>query len=121
MRIIYCYKNLINGKEYIGQTNNLKRRMKQHLQDSYHNYDNNRYNQVIHQAIRKYGIENFQISILEDEISDETIDEKEKCYIKKHNSILPNGYNMTEGGLSNKTLLFHQEYLKQNMNKLLKQ
>ena len=58
---IYCYKNLINNKEYVGQTNNLKRRKKQHIQDSIHQHQGheNAYNQPIHCAIRKYGIDNF--------------------------------------------------------------
>lgn len=77
--------------------------MKQHKQDSFCNYDEKRYNQPIHQAIRKYGIENFNITVLEENISDEDIDEKEKYYIKYYNTIAPNGYNLTEGGLANKT------------------
>lgn len=101
--MIYCYTNLINNKKYIGQTNNLKRRIKQHLQDSLHNYSEARYNQLIHQAIRKYGIDNFKIEVLEEEISDDDIDEREQYYIKYYNTISPNGYNLTEGGLANKT------------------
>ena len=64
---IYCYTNKINGKKYIGQTNNLINRKKQHIQDSIHQHlgHENAYQQPIHCAIRKYGIENFDISIIE--------------------------------------------------------
>lgn len=120
MRIIYCYTNLINNKKYIGQTNNLKRRIKQHRVDSYHNYDDKRYNQIIHQAIRKYGIENFQIEVLEDNISDEQIDEKEQYYIKKYNTMAPNGYNMTEGGLANKTAPVPSKISEEEYNQIVK-
>lgn len=110
MHLIYCYTNLINNKKYIGQTNNLKRRIKQHKDDSFTNYSEARYNQLIHQAIRKYGLDNFEISILEDNIPTELIDEKEKYYINKYNTIAPNGYNLTEGGIANKTAPVSSKY-----------
>ena len=103
MKLIYSYTNLVNNKKYIGQTNNLKRRISQHKQDSSFNYCDSRYRQLIHQAIRKYGENNFKIDILEDGINDGDIDKKEKYYIELYNTVAPNGYNLTEGGLSNKT------------------
>ena len=110
MHLIYCYTNLINNKKYIGQTNNFKRRTKQHKDDSFTNYDEARYNQLIHQAIRKYGLNNFKIDILEDNIPTELIDEKEKYYISKYNTVAPNGYNLTEGGMANKTAPIPSRY-----------
>lgn len=109
MHLIYCYTNLINNKKYVGQTNNLKRRVKQHKDDSFINYNEARYNQLIHQAIRKYGLNNFKIDILEDNIPTELIDEK-KYYINKYNTIAPNGYNLTEGGMANKTAPVPSKY-----------
>jgi group I intron endonuclease len=48
--------------------------------------------------MRKYGISNFKIEILE-EVSDmNELDEKEKFYIKGFNSLVPNGYNLDAGG-----------------------
>lgn len=63
---IYCYTNLINNKKYVGQTNNLERRKKQHIQDSIHCFKGREvsYNLPFHAAIRKYGIENFDFEIL---------------------------------------------------------
>lgn len=110
MHLVYCYTNLINNKKYVGQTNNLKRRVKQHKDDSFTNYNEARYNQLIHQAIRKYGLNNFKIDILEDNIPTELIDEKEKYYINKYNTIAPNGYNLTEGGMANKTAPVPSKY-----------
>lgn len=98
---IYEYVNNINGKKYIGQTNDINRRKKQHLQDSYSNYDDARYNQVIHQAIRKYGIQNFNFYILEELDSRDEANLLEQEWIKKEQSIAPNGYNVSKGGFAN--------------------
>lgn len=52
--------------------------------------------------MKKYGIENFYIELVEDNISDEDINEKEIFYIKQYNSYIDfensNGYNATLGG-----------------------
>lgn len=103
---IYCYTNLINNKQYIGQTNNLKRRKKQHIQDSIHQHIGHEiaYNQPIHCAIRKYGIDNFKIEILEiiDTEDWSEVNQLESNYIKKLNSLAPNGYNLKADGEANK-------------------
>lgn len=96
---IYCYTNLINNKKYIGQTNDIKRRKKQHIQDSIHNHNEARYNQVFHQAIRKYGIDNFQFEILEECKDRNSANKQENYWINKLNSMTPNGYNNSEGKL----------------------
>ena len=103
---IYCYTNLINNKQYIGQTNNLKRRKKQHIQDSIHQHTGHEvaYNQPIHCAIRKYGIDNFKIEILEiiDTEDWSKVNQLESDYIKKLNSLAPNGYNLKADGETNR-------------------
>lgn len=95
---IYCYKNLINNKEYVGQTNNLKRRKKQHIQDSIHQHQGheNAYNQPIHCAIRKYGIDNFQISVLQiiDTQNWDDVNKLEEQWIRKKDCLSPKGYNL---------------------------
>lgn len=102
---IYCYTNLVNKKQYIGQTNNLERRKKQHLQDSLYQYANREvaYNQPIHAAIRKYGINNFQIDVLEIIDSDnwDEVNKKESQYILEYNTLAPNGYNLKAEGAAN--------------------
>ena len=82
--IVYKTTNLINGKIYIGQ-------------DSKNNPDYLGSGTIIKRAIKKYGKENFKKEILEICTTKQEMDEKEKFWIKKLNSI-KNGYNISEGG-----------------------
>ena len=53
---------------------------------------------VIAKAIRKYGEENFIFEVVEENIPLSQLDSKEIFYIKKFNSLIPYGYNITTGG-----------------------
>lgn len=86
---IYKIENLINSKMYIGQSINIEKRWLRHR------YSTDNF--AIHRAIRKYGITNFSFSIIE-ECLEEDLDKKEIYWIEKFNSIIPNGYNMIDGG-----------------------
>ena len=44
--------------------------------------------------IEKYGLENFEFEILDTASNQEELDKKQKEYIKKYNSLEPNGYNL---------------------------
>ena len=55
---IYLIANKINNKQYIGQTVNFKKRIKEH---SYGRNDNK--NSLIDRAIKKYGKNNFDFLI----------------------------------------------------------
>lgn len=98
---IYKYTNLINNKKYIGQTNNIDRRIREHKSNSFNPKSVN-YNNKIHQAIRKYGYDNFKIEILEiinDVDNYDLVNEREQYWIKKEKSLLNQcGYNVLEGG-----------------------
>ena len=81
---IYMYKNKINGKCYIGQAKDFNKRHKSHLCSS-KNSKLRDYNYPIHKAIRKYGIENFNIKILAENIpTQEKLNEYEIFFIKRH-------------------------------------
>ena len=105
---IYCYTNKINGKKYVGQTNNIERRKKQHIQDSIHLHKGHEisHNLPFHAAIRKYGIDDFTFEILQiiDTEDWDTVNKLEMSYIQQQNSLAPNGYNLTAGGCASQGL-----------------
>lgn len=98
---IYQYTNKINNKKYIGQTNNFQRRVNEHKSCSFNPKSIN-YDDKIHQAIRKYGLDNFTIEILEtiNNVDDyELVNEREVYWIKEKESLITQwGYNVLEGG-----------------------
>jgi len=42
----------------------------------------------------KYGLENFEFEIVDTASSEEELDKKQEEYIKKFNSLEPDGYNV---------------------------
>ena len=87
--IIYCYKNKVNGKCYVGQTVNPALRMIQHISASSSC-------PAFHGAIEKYGIDNFEYSVLHTEKTKEEMDSLERVEIERHNSLVPFGYNIKD-------------------------
>lgn len=99
---IYCITNIVNSKKYVGQSINVDKRVNEHFWKA--RIENDRsYNTAIHQAIRKYGKDNFKVEILE-ECSYEELDLKEQYYISKMNTISPNGYNILAGGQAKRAI-----------------
>ena len=92
---IYKISNNITNLVYIGQSKDINRRFIQHRCIE-HSPNMLEYNNQIHCAMRKYGIENFTFEIIE-ECSPEKLNEREKYWISFYNSY-KNGYNGTEGG-----------------------
>lgn len=91
--IVYKVTNLITNDVYIGKTAyELKMRKACHL--SYSKRGSNTY---FHRAIRKYGIENFEWSILSEIDNELKLNAMEKFYIMIYRK-MTNIYNLTEGG-----------------------
>lgn len=91
MKWLYCIRNEISGKEYIGVTIDPERRWRQHKNLS------KTHCKALKDAMVKYGVENFSFDILccgEDKY----IDELEIKAIRNFNTQTPNGYNLTLGG-----------------------
>lgn len=85
---IYKITKKSNGKSYIGQSNDIKRRINEHQ---------GKRDLAIDQAIQKYGIDAFDYEVLE-ECSLEELDEKEKYWIQYFNTYKGFGYNCNAGG-----------------------
>ena len=92
MGVIYVRPNLINGKKYVGQATNLKKR-----QSDWKCLTQKYAGTAINNARAKYGIDNFGFEILK-ECDDKELDYWEKYYIKVLNTKAPYGYNLTDGG-----------------------
>lgn len=97
---IYKITNNKNGKIYVGQSIDIYDRWKQHKYKAFNSKEKG-YNSAIHLAFRKYGIENFSFEVIE-ECQQDKLDEKEQYWIKKLNSLSPNGYNILLGGQKNR-------------------
>lgn len=105
--IIYKVTNKVNGKIYIGQTiRNISERMGEHIRhhDTYFDV-----------AIDKYGIDSFDVSIIDFSSDTDELNKKERHWIAFFNSLAPNGYNLCEGGgVTNG--FHHKEESKQKMS-----
>ena len=97
--LIYKIENIINGKVYIGLTKaTLQYRWARHITES-RNVNNTKH---LYKSMRKYGVENFRITILAETNSSEELGRLEREYIKQYNSTNPlKGYNLTAGGERN--------------------
>lgn len=96
MNDVYLVTNKVNGKKYVGITcKGYLARWKEHLSNSAAGSKS-----ILHNAIRKYGPDNFEVSLLESNIADQDIQNKEKEYIRRYDTFYTSGhgYNMTEGG-----------------------
>ena len=89
--IIYQITNEVNGKFYIGKTTKtLEERFQKHLYESRYN----RSGSYLYKSIRKYGKEHFTIIIIESQVDETKLDERERYWIETLNP----HYNLTEGG-----------------------
>jgi group I intron endonuclease len=94
MGYIYMIHNKVNGKMYIGQTDNLEDRWRSHTKPtSKCTYLKN--------ALKKYGLKNFEFKLLII-CFNEDMDTYEIEYVRKYNTLVPNGYNLREGGSNGK-------------------
>lgn len=93
--IIYVITNKTNGKQYVGQTKDLNKRMLFHLLETRRDYS---YNEL-YKDMKEQGEENFSIEAIEN-VNALEADDREIHWIKEYNTLYPNGYNLTTGGKS---------------------
>jgi len=105
---VYIITNEINGKVYIGITNerfkDIYDRLEDHIQLTRDGgkYTSSGRKYALHAAIEKYGETNFNIDYLERDLSLEEAQTLETHYIIEYeslaNGINSNGYNLSYGG-----------------------
>jgi group I intron endonuclease len=84
--IIYLIKNKVNDKKYVGMTKRtLEKRWKEHKK-GYSNY-------LLSSAIKKFGIENFEISVIDKATTEKELKEKERYWMLELKTLNPYGYN----------------------------
>ncbi|MBF1400169.1 GIY-YIG nuclease family protein [Prevotella histicola] len=119
--IIYRWTCKLDGKNYIGQTVNPRKRYLQHYNAE------NRDVQLIDRAIYKKGVENFEYAVLltvHAETREELrrlLDEAEIAFIRIYQSHMSTGkgYNMTWGGMSRGSYT-HTEETRQKLSRIMK-
>lgn len=107
--VIYAYRKKSNNKiVYVGQTVNLESRHKQHIKYDPFNINNLEYNYPLSRGVRKYGEQEYELVILEDNLSKEQLNEREKYWIAYYDTYF-NGYNQSTGGSTPTKPIFNEE------------
>lgn len=102
---IYKITNNITNKVYIGQSINIEKRWYEHKYKA-ECIEDRSYNSVLHNSMRKYGVEHFILEVLE-ECTIEELDTKEQFWIQQLNTISPYGYNILQGGQGSRKRTIH--------------
>ena len=98
---IYSITNIINEKKYVGQSVDVKSRIRNHRWALRHNRHENDH---LQKSFNKYGEDSFRFDII-CECEESRLDDLERFYIALYNCINPNfGYNSETGGSLNKHL-----------------
>ncbi len=120
MFYIYKHTHRDSGRAYIGKTNDMKRRINNHISDS-----RNGSELAFHRAIQKYGIDKFDTEILWEGECESVAYEIEVKLIAEHDTYI-NGYNMDSGGLgatignTNRVGCTHSNETKKHLSKVRK-
>jgi hypothetical protein len=94
MGIIYLARNTVNGKGYVGKTvQTMEFRRACHQKDAIANRG-----YYFHKALRKYGFDAFEWSVLYEDGDNDVLCIMETRMIRRLGTKIPNGYNMTDGG-----------------------
>lgn len=96
--VIYAYRKKSNNQVvYVGQTKNLEYRHNQHIKYDPYNPNNREYNYPLSRGIRKYGENEYELLILEEDLPSSQLNEREIYWIKYYDTYF-HGYNQSLGG-----------------------
>ena len=91
---VYSYTNQITNQKYIGKTCFKFQSQRSGKEGSQYIKNCSAFGQ----SIQEYGWPNFKYEVLEDGLTKEEADIKEREYIEKFNTIYPHGLNLQSGG-----------------------
>ena len=111
---IYLRRNNVNGKCYVGQTNNFKQR-----QWDWNCLKHRYANKHIDKDREKYGFDAWTVEVLAEVDNREDAWNLEQRFINDYNTIYPNGYNLAKGGAGSNGLKLSEEH-KQKISEALK-
>lgn len=108
---IYIIKNKVNGKVYIGQTKKLGQRYSEHLgRIKKHKH----HNELLQRAFEKYGVDNFEYSVLEEVLESSMLNEREKYWIDYYGGLNSDkNYNLKDPLLNE-----HSDYVRKKLSKV---
>ncbi len=97
--IIYLITNTITRLQYVGLTvQTLERRWMYHIEQATAGHIKSE--ESLHAAIREYGADKFTVKQIDRGTTKKGLELKERKWIKKLNTLIPNGYNISSGGVS---------------------
>ena len=101
--LVYCITNNLSGKKYVGAT-------KRSLMERYSLNWSKRLlsNPDLRKDVEDLGQKNFKIDVIYKAKTEKQMNRMEKFYIKKLNTVFPNGYNFQLGG-SKSEVIVHKE------------
>lgn len=97
---IYAIRCTVNGKIYVGRTQNLERRMREHLHDLRRGGKDQRRREGcgFQKDFDTHGEDSFKLYVLEKDVAPELLQAREAYWIDRYNSANPAyGYNCLSG------------------------
>ena len=95
---IYAIRCTKNGKVYIGRTQNLERRIREHWLDLKRGYKRKMRDPSLQQDFDRYGEESFMVHILETDVPPDKVESREAFWIVEYDATNSKyGYNKLSG------------------------
>ena len=97
---LYLITNCVNGKRYVGQTMRpVEERWKAHV--DYSSLREEWGGDSLARALSESGPENFKVEKIDEASTRHELNELERYWIKKYQTLTPKGYNLNRGGAGN--------------------